>query len=113
LIVKSGETAVLGGLLNKITVDTVRGIPGLMAIPVLKWLFSVKEKQETMTNLIVFLTPRIIQNSEDIDRSIKDAMRQYRTQMEKDWQDMFPHDVLPQPNADAGEDLEEKATEDA
>jgi hypothetical protein len=66
-----------------------------------------------MTNLIVFLTPRIIQNSEDIDRSIKDAMRQYRTQMEKDWQDMFPNDVLPQATEDAGTDLEEKATEDA
>jgi len=43
-----------------------------------------------MSNLIVFMTPRIIQTSEDIDNTIKESMRGYRARLEKDWADMFP-----------------------
>ncbi|MHC4952691.1 MAG: type II secretion system protein GspD [Planctomycetota bacterium] len=95
MIVKSGETAVLGGLLTKVKSETERGLPGLSSIPILKWLFTVKEQNETMNNLIVFMTPRVIQSSEDIDASIKEAMRDYRTNLKKDWEDIFPDDVLP------------------
>lgn len=95
MIVRSGETAVLGGLLTKTTTETERGIPGLKAIPILKWLFTVKEKNEAMSNLIVFMTPRIIRNSEDINASIKDSMRDYRNRLEDDWEDIFPDDILP------------------
>jgi hypothetical protein len=28
--------------------------------------------------------------------AIKDAMREYRGKLEKDWKDMFPEDMLPQ-----------------
>jgi len=90
LIVRSGETAVLGGLLTRTDSEVERGIPGLMAIPVIKWLFTVKERQQSMSNLIVFMTPRIIQTSEDIDNTIKESMRGYRARLEKDWADMFP-----------------------
>ena len=96
MIVKSGETAVLGGLLQQTEVEVDRGIPGLRKVPVLKWLFSVKEKQKTLSNLIVFLTPRIIQSSEDIDMTIKKSMREYKRKLDKDWEDMFPDDVLPE-----------------
>ena len=95
MIVRSGETAVLGGLLTKIKTETERGIPGLKSIPGLKWLFTVRESNETMTNLIVFMTPRIIQSSEDIDASIKESMRDYRSHLRKDWEDIFPDDILP------------------
>jgi len=104
LIVRSGETAVLGGLMQKRDVDIERGIPGLRLIPVLKWLFTVKEKSTTLQNLIVFMTPRIIQTSEDIERSIKEAMRSYRTKLEKDWDDMFPDDMLPANLQESGEE---------
>jgi len=95
MIVRSGETAVLGGLLTQRDVEVERGIPGLSSIPVIRWLFMVREKQKQLQNLIVFLTPRIIRSAEDIDASIKDAIREYRAKMEKDWNDMFPEDVLP------------------
>lgn len=96
MIVKTGETAVLGGLLQRTEAEVERGIPGLKAIPVIKWLFTVKEKQSSLQNLVVFMTPRIIFNSEDIAVAIKDAMREYRGKLEKDWKDMFPEDVLPE-----------------
>jgi len=97
LLVRSGETAVLGGLMTKTDTDIERGIPGLKKIPVIKWLFTVKERQRSLSNLIVFLTPRIIQNSEDIEANIKEAMRQYRTQLDKDWENVFPDELLPPP----------------
>lgn len=96
MIVKSGETAVLGGLLQKTEVEVDRGIPGLRHVPILKWLFSVREKQKKLSNLIVFMTPRIIQSAEDINLTIKKSMREYRRKLDKDWQDMFPDDVLPE-----------------
>ena len=110
MIVVSGETAVLGGLLTRTDVDVERGIPGLKRIPILKWLFTVKERQKKLTNLIVFLTPRIIHSSEDIERSIKESMRDYRAKLDQDWGDMFPDSVLPKA---ADEEPEETATGDA
>jgi type IV pilus assembly protein PilQ len=95
MIVRTGETAVLGGLLTKQESEVERGIPGLRLIPVVKWLFTVKEKQSSLQNLVVFMTPRIIFNSDDIATAIKDAMREYRGKLESDWKDMFPEDVLP------------------
>ncbi len=95
MILKSGETAVLGGLLTRTEAEVDRGIPGLRKIPVVKWLFSVKEKQSSLSNLIVFLTGRIIQSSEDIESAIMKAVRAYQGQMKKDWDDMFRDDVLP------------------
>jgi len=95
MIVRSGECAVLGGLLQQTEAEVDRGIPGLRKIPVIKWLFSVKEKQKSLSNLVVFMTPRIVMSSEDIETSIKDAMREYRSKLDKDWKDMFPEDLLP------------------
>jgi len=113
MIVKSGETAVLGGLLTRTEAEVERGIPGLKAIPVIKWLFTVKEKQSSLQNLVVFMTPRIIFNSDDIAIAIKDAMREYRGKLESDWKDMFPEDMLPASAQPAsGEATEAAATEE-
>jgi len=101
MILRSGETAVLGGLLTRTDSEVERGIPGLRKVPIVKWLFSVKEKQNNISNLIVFLTGRIIQSSEDIEASIMEAVRKYQGKMEKDWEDMFRDDVLPDNGAPA------------
>ncbi len=59
--IKDGETIVIGGIykLNKTDSDT--GVPGLMKIPILGWLFK-KHKEEVITSeLLIFITPRIIE----------------------------------------------------
>ena len=38
------------------------------------------------------MTPRIIQDSDDINDNIRESLRGYRARMEKDWEDMFPKD---------------------
>jgi type IV pilus assembly protein PilQ len=58
--IQDGETIVIGGLYKISTSDTDIGVPGLMKIPILKWLFK-KEKTTTSTaELLIFITPRII-----------------------------------------------------
>jgi type IV pilus assembly protein PilQ len=60
LMVKDGETTVLGGILVSTKSDAETGIPFLRKIPVLGWLFKQTSKSSSTSELLVFLTPRII-----------------------------------------------------
>jgi len=62
LLVKNGETVVLGGIYTQTTEDTVAGVPGLMNIPVLGNLFKHKVKRDNRSELLIFITPTIIGN---------------------------------------------------
>ncbi len=58
--IQDGETIVIGGLYKIVTSETDTGVPGLMKIPILGWLFK-KNKQTTNTSeLLIFITPRIV-----------------------------------------------------
>jgi type IV pilus assembly protein PilQ len=60
VIVKNGQTAVIGGIYQSDSTESTNGIPGLSKIPVLGWMF--KNNSETMdkNELLIFLTPRIV-----------------------------------------------------
>jgi len=58
--VKDGDTIVLGGLITDETSFSRNGIPLLKEIPVVKYLFSSKEKISTREELIFIMTPHII-----------------------------------------------------
>ncbi len=60
VLLKDGETTVIGGIYESANTDTTEGIPWLSKIPILGWLFKHKRTDETKTELLVFLTPRII-----------------------------------------------------
>jgi len=68
LTLKSGDTAVLGGLMQETDKLTETKIPFLGDIPVLGWLFKSRNTNREKTNLMVFLTPKIIRSSEDHKR---------------------------------------------
>ena len=59
LLVKNGETVVIGGIYTRNRSLSERGIPWLSKIPVLGWLFKTKTRQETQSELLIFLTPTI------------------------------------------------------
>jgi general secretion pathway protein D len=65
LTLKSGDVAVLGGLIQDTDGLIERKIPFLGDIPVLGWLFKGRTVKRNKTNLMVFLSPRIIRNSQD------------------------------------------------
>lgn len=60
VMVKNGDTLVIGGLLKEQTTDTRKKVPLLGDIPVLGLIFQKKEKTATKTDMMIFLTPHII-----------------------------------------------------
>jgi len=63
VLVQNGETLVIGGVLQKRETSDSTGVPGLMHIPVLGWLFKNKTTNETTTELLIFITPRILEKT--------------------------------------------------
>jgi len=61
VLVQSGETLVIGGVLKKTVKETISGVPGLMNIPVLGWLFKSRSTSDETTELMIFITPRIVE----------------------------------------------------
>jgi type IV pilus assembly protein PilQ len=60
VMVKDGETIVIGGLLRKDAVETRFKVPLLGDIPLLGYLFSKSVLSEQTTEVVLFLTPRIL-----------------------------------------------------
>jgi type IV pilus assembly protein PilQ len=58
--IQDGETVVIGGLYKINTADTETGVPGLMKIPILKWFFKKEKTTTTTSELMIFITPRIV-----------------------------------------------------
>jgi type IV pilus assembly protein PilQ len=60
LLVNDGETAVIGGLTVTQVVSTRSGIPLLSGLPIIGKLFSFSSTNENRRDLIIMVTPRII-----------------------------------------------------
>jgi len=60
LLVKNGETVVLGGIYTQTISHTVNSVPGLSAIPILGNLFKRNQKTNNRSELLIFITPTII-----------------------------------------------------
>jgi type IV pilus assembly protein PilQ len=57
VLVKDGETLVIGGIYQSEKDETQQGIPWLMKVPVLGWLFKNRETIDTRQELLIFITP--------------------------------------------------------
>ena len=55
-----GQTAVIAGLLSEDGSNSNAKVPGAGDIPLLGWLFKNKEESNSKTNLLIFITPRVI-----------------------------------------------------
>ena len=64
VIVRNGQTAVIGGIYQSDATEIERGVTGLSSIPVLGSLFKYKYKSKDKNELLVFLTPRIMGKEE-------------------------------------------------
>ncbi len=60
VLVRDGETTVIGGIYEKSHTDSEDGLPFLRKIPGLGWLFKTVQTREAVSELLVFLTPRIV-----------------------------------------------------
>ena len=60
VIIRDGETMVIGGVFIDTQNNSVAGIPYLSRIPVLGWLFKQKTESVAKQELLIFLTPSIV-----------------------------------------------------
>ena len=60
LMVKSGDTVVIGGIYSETDDVDESGIPYLKDVPLLGWLFKAKQKTITNQELLIFLTPTVL-----------------------------------------------------
>jgi general secretion pathway protein D len=68
IVARDGETVVLGGLFQTDTTASVTKVPLLGDIPILGHLFKRTNDIENKTSLLIFITPRVVRDSEDLKR---------------------------------------------
>jgi len=64
VLVKDGDTTVIGGIYTRQTAVDIAAVPVLSKIPVLGWLFRKKDDIDKRTELLVFITPRIVNRNQ-------------------------------------------------
>jgi type IV pilus assembly protein PilQ len=64
VIVKNGQTAVIGGIYRTDITEGVTGVPWLKDIPFLGGLFRASTRDRQRSELLIFLTPRILAQAE-------------------------------------------------
>lgn len=77
--VQSGQTLLLGGLIKEIRQDSDSSVPGISKVPVLRNLFGKTKKSTDRTELIVLITPRVINNSNEARQVTDDYIRQFQS----------------------------------
>ncbi|MNL59764.1 Type IV pilus biogenesis and competence protein PilQ precursor [compost metagenome] len=60
VLVKNGETAVIGGIYQSDAQQGNQGVPWLKDVPVLGYLFKGEDIRKQKSELLIFLTPRIL-----------------------------------------------------
>jgi general secretion pathway protein D len=66
VVVQNEDTVVLSGLIRDSIEEVTQKVPLLGDIPILGWLFKNTSAKKTKTNLLVFITPRIIKQYDNI-----------------------------------------------
>lgn len=61
VFIKDGDTLVIGGVMNNTELESLAKVPFLGDIPILGNLFKRKEKSQKNFELVVFITPKIIE----------------------------------------------------
>lgn len=98
---KSGETAIIGGLVTDTDGSIVRKIPLLGDIPFIgKWLFTSTGEVKRKSELVIFLTPRIITPGSVMYQANREDQAQYNAAgyYTEHYQQADSHNVFSEPN---------------
>jgi type II secretory pathway component GspD/PulD (secretin) len=88
VVVKDGETIVIGGLIREDTSKSRTGVPWLTKIPILGYLFGNTTDDDSRQEIIILLTPRVVKTpseakevtSDYVDRITKTGKGKVTTQ---------------------------------
>jgi general secretion pathway protein D len=66
-----GEVNLIGGILEDTETKGMSGYPGLLNIPILKYLFGQETKDREETEIVFAIVPHIIRSTEVTDENLK------------------------------------------
>lgn len=66
MMIKDGDTTVIGGIFTHERSETMKKVPFFGDIPILGSLFSFRANKESRAELLIFITPRIVNRSEAV-----------------------------------------------
>jgi len=61
VLLENGETTVIGGIYENSETNTIQGVPFFQNIPFLGWMFKSKQNIVDKKELMVFITPRVVE----------------------------------------------------
>ncbi|MGR4989839.1 secretin N-terminal domain-containing protein [Vibrio rotiferianus] len=67
VVAESGQTVILGGLISENVTNNGSAVPFLGSLPVVGGLFGTKTDNKTKTELVIMVTPRIVESSSQWD----------------------------------------------
>jgi type II secretory pathway component GspD/PulD (secretin) len=76
VVVQDNQTVVIGGLIGSTDTDIEQKIPILGDLPLVGNLFRSKQISSRKTNLLIFLTPHIVEKPEDLEEVYRVKMAQ-------------------------------------
>ncbi|HHK60577.1 MAG TPA: type II and III secretion system protein, partial [Desulfobacterales bacterium] len=78
LAVKDGQTILIGGLIRRKKTDNETGVPFLKDVPVLGSLFKYQVRGDEKTELLIMITPYVIENEDVLDQYIREFREKTR-----------------------------------
>jgi general secretion pathway protein D len=91
IVVNSGDTAVLGGLIRDEEGVNETKIPVLGDVPVVGWLFKSRSRTKKKLNLVVFITPRIIRGVRDSQSLTSEKVNERIDWVKRNFDGRDPH----------------------
>ena len=71
-IVHNGETVIIGGLINRKTIESISKTPILGDFPLLGALFKQKHREKSKTSLFIFITPYVISSPDQLAKIMEE-----------------------------------------
>ena len=87
VVAQSGQTVILGGLISENNSDKGNMTPGLGDVPFLGELFKAKEESNSRTELVMLITPRVINSTdqwEELTTSFKQGLNYLKMENDSD-----------------------------
>ncbi len=75
VLVRDGQTIVVGGLMEDRVEKVKSGIPWLQDIPLLGWAFRFERENVEKSNLLIFLTPSVVREDQDVQKLYEEKKR--------------------------------------
>ncbi len=77
VVLNSGDTAVIGGLMKDEEIETVSKVPLLGDLPILGWFFKKRNIKKEKINMVVFLSPKILRHQQNqMKEAVEDRLKE-------------------------------------